>query len=225
MTSADIAEKTKLEMRAATILMLTLLCAPQSAWAQEDADETNYIPKTERRDGFSVGLGYGLGLGNYVGYPNEVEAINNPEYRSSTGTSLASGLSVWLGGALRDWLTVGVGMTTQGGSNGDLLAGGAAFGMHLEGFPLFGLGELWRDLGIIAEFGAGSALIEDGDGNETANGGSMSMVGFGLLYEPWQFWRMSTGPTLMYKYQFSDSMTASTVLLGWRLAFYWTQPG
>ncbi len=195
---------------------------PRACWAQEGADETNYVPKVERRDGFTVGIGYGMGAGNYVGYPNEVEKIDNPEYRSSTGMSLASGYSIWLGGALRDWFTVGVGLFAAGGGDKDMIGGGGAFGLHLEAFPLFALGGAWRDLGVSTEFGAAGGTIQK-DGDESANGGNMSMVGFGAFFEPWQFWHVSHGPMLSTKYQFSDSMTASTVLLGWRMALYWTQ--
>lgn len=206
-----------------TLAALIPVCLPATASAQEGAAESNYVPPIERRSGFNIGLSYGLGVGSYVGYPNEVEKIDNPEYRSSTGAAPASGLSIWLGGALRDWLSVGVGMFTAGGGDENLVAGGSAFGMHIESFPLFPLGGAFKDLGLVTEFGAGAGIMEDKDGEETANGGSMSMVGVGFLFEPWQFWRMSHGPSLMYRYQFSDTMTASTVLVGWRLAFYWTQ--
>lgn len=212
-------------MRPAVVLCSVFALSPGVAWAQEGADETNYVPKSERRDGFTVGLSYGLGVGSYVGYPNEVEKIDNPEYRADTGAALSSGYSIWLGGALRDWFTFGVGLFSAGGKGNDTTAGGGAFGLHLETFPLWPLGGTWRDLGLVTEFGAGGGLLKDGGGNETGNGGNMSMVGAGLFYEPWQFWHMSHGPALVYKYQFSDSMTASTVLLGWRMAFYWTQQG
>lgn len=199
--------------------------SPSLALAQEDADETNYKPKSERRDGFTVGLSYGLGVGSYVGYPNEVEKMNNPEYRADTGAALASGYSIWLGGALRDWFTFGVGLSSAGAQGNDTTAGAGAIGVHLETFPLWPMGGTWRDLGVVTEFGAGGGLLSDSDGNEIGNGGNMAFVGAGLIYEPWQFWHMSHGPALVYKYEFSDSMTASTVLLGWRMAFYWTQQG
>ena len=198
---------------------------PRAASAQEGAAETNYVPQVERRSGFSIGLDFGLGLGSYTGYPNEVEKINNPEYRSSTGAALASGYSIWLGGALRDWLTVGAGLFTAGGGDGDVMGGGGAFGMHIEAFPLFALGGNLRDLGMISEFGAGSGALRDKDGEETANGGNMSFIGLGAFFEPWQFWQMSHGPLVMYKAEFSDTMTSNTLLAGWRMAFYWTQKG
>lgn len=209
-----------------TGLLLPLFCFlwPTAVAAQEGADETNYAPPVERRSGFSIGLGAGLGVGSFTGYPNEVEKIDNSEYRSSTGLAPASGYSIWLGGALRDWLTVAVGLFTSGGGNEETVGAAGAFGMHIEAFPLYGLGGAFRDLGLVSEFGAGGGALQDGDGEETANGGNMSFVGIGAFFEPWQFWQMSHGPMLMYKTQFSDTMNGNAVFGGWRLAFYWTQP-
>jgi hypothetical protein len=95
--------------------------------------------------------------------------------------------------------------------------------VHVEVFPLFPLGGVWRDLGLATEFGAGGGLTRDSDDNETGNGGNMSMIGLGAFFEPWQFWHMSHGPVLTSRYQFSDSMTAFSIVAGWRMAFYWTQ--
>ena len=204
---------------------LLLLLVPAVAWGQEEADETNYSPPLERRGGFTMGLSYGLGAGSFVGYPNEVEKIDNPEYRAETGTALASGYSIWIGGALRDWFTFGAGMFASAAGTEEATGGGGAFGVHLETFPLYPVGGLWRDLALATEFGAGGGLLKDGDGKETANGGSMAVIGVGLVFEPWQFWHMSHGPSLMVRHHFSDTMTASAVLLGWRMAFYWNQKG
>jgi hypothetical protein len=115
-------------------------------------------------------------------------------------------------------------MFQNAGGSDDASGGAFAIGMHLEGFPLYSLGGLYRDLGISAEFGAGGGVVLDSDDEETANGGSMSMVGAGVFFEPWQFWQMSTGPAVMYVHQFSRPLTVHAALLGWRLAFYSGQP-
>ncbi len=207
------------------ICPLLLLLVPGVAWGQEGSDEANYAAPLERRGGFTMGLSYGFGVGNYEGYPNEVEKMNNPEYRVATGTTLASGFSIWLGGALRDWLTFGAGFFAAGGGSEDAVGGGNGFGVHIEAFPLYPMGGLWRDLALATEFGAGTGMLDNKAGGDDAEGGSMSLISAGLIFEPWQFWHMSHGPSLMVRHQFSDSMTGSTVLLGWRMAFYWTQKG
>jgi hypothetical protein len=224
LTGTPLAKKLPMAMKCA-LLLLPLSCFlwPTAVSAQEGADETNYVPPAERRSGFSVGLGAGLGVGSFTGYPNEVAKIDNPEYRSSTGLAPASGYSIWLGGALRDWLTVGVGLFTSGGGKDDTVGGGGAFGMHIESFPLYALGGTLRDLGLVTEFGAGGGALQE-DGDETANGGNMSFIGLGAFWEPLRFWHMSHGPIIMYKTMFSDTMNGNAAFAGWRVAFYWTQP-
>ena len=171
-----------------------------------------------------LGLELGVGVGNYSGYPNKSEDINNPESYATTGATFSSSNSIWIGGALRDWFTFGVGMFRNGGSSDDLTGSGFAIGTHLEGFPLYGLGGLYRDLGLAAEFGAGGGMIEGSKGEEMANGGSMSTVGVGAFFEPWQFWQMSTGPQLMYTHQFSRSLHTHALVIGWRGVLYSGQP-
>lgn len=205
--------------------LLLVLLLPAVAWGQEGSDETNYAAPLERRGGFTMGVSYGLGFGNYEGYPNEVEKMNNPEYRVATGTTLASGFSIWLGGALRDWFTFGAGFFSSAANSDDASGGGGGFGVHIEAFPLYPMGGIWRDLALATEFGAGAGVLDNKAGGEDAEGGSMSLVSAGLIFEPWQFWQMSHGPSLMLRHQFSDTMTGTTVLLGWRMAFYWTQKG
>lgn len=195
-----------------------------SASAQEGAQEADYNPPTERRGGFAAGVGVGVGLGNYSGYPNEAGDINNPESYSTTGAAFSNASSIWIGGALRDWFTFGVGLFQNGGQSGDLSGGGFTIGMHLEGFPLYALGGVYRDLGVAAEFGAGGGAIQDSEGDETASGGSMSTVGAGAFFEPWQFWQISTGPELMYTHQFSRSLKMHAVVIGWRAVLYSGQP-
>jgi hypothetical protein len=166
----------------------------------------------------------GVGLGRYSGYPNEAEDINNPDSYSTTGSAFSNSSSIWIGGALRDWFTFGAGLFRNRSSSGDLTGSGFAIGTHLEAFPLYGLGGLYRDLGLAAEFGAGGASIRTSDGDETASGGSMSTVGVGAFFEPWQFWQMSTGPRLMYTHQFSRSLHTHAFVIGWRAVFYSGQP-
>jgi hypothetical protein len=195
-----------------------------SAAGQEGAEEANYDPPTERRGGFVVGLGLGFGVGNYSGYPNEGEDINNPESHSTTGTSFSNQSSIWIGGALRDWFTFGAGFFRNVANSDDLSGQGFTIGTHLEAFPLYALGGLYRDLGLATEFGAGGGAIFDSENDETANGGSMSTVGVGAFFEPWQFWQMSTGPSMMYTHQFSRSLKVHSFVLGWRAVLYTGQP-
>jgi hypothetical protein len=132
---------------------------------------------------------------------------------------VSNGGALWLGGALTDWLTIGIG--ALGGSieaNG-LSATGGSFHVRIESFPLFYRQGAWRDVGV--SFTAGTGGYEVKRGNETvAEGQGTSTVGAGLFFEPWRFWQFSTGPQIEYGHHFSRSLKAHTLLVGWRMAFY-----
>ena len=197
-----------------------------AASAEAQVVENEYAdypaPETERRGGFTIGLGAGAGFGSFSGFPNKLSEIGDPELEQNVD-GFAFGNAVWLGGTLRDWIGFGLGLSMRGASEGDLTASNQAFIIHLEGFPLYGLGGEWRDVGIAGNFGAGGALINDGS-DDVADGGIMSVLGLGVFYEPWKFWHFSTGPSLDYTHEFSESLRSNTVTLGMRFVFYGKQP-
>lgn len=185
-------------------------------------------PPAERRDGFMAALGYNVGYGSIGGYPNKLGQLDNPGYYSEV-TGLASSLNLVLGGALRDWLTVGLLIRAGGIASEELVVGGSsAIGMHIEGFPLWSRGGAWRDIALTAEFGLGLGSlvdIEDEDDPQIlAEGGAMSHYAIGAAYEVWQFWLFSAGPAVQYTYQTSPSLSAHLVTAGMKLTFYWNQP-
>lgn len=187
--------------------------APSGAW---DGD---YGVVAKRRSDFTFGVSAGLAAGSGYGYPNEVAAIDNPAFVSDTGVALGSALELWLGGALRDWFTFGVGVTSFGvEGNGRLLAGGG-FIFRIETFPFFAEGGELQDVGAFASFGLGGAKIEE-DGEETADGGAVSIVSFGAFWEPWHFGSFAAGPVASYTHMFSQSLTYYAATGGIRLAFY-----
>jgi hypothetical protein len=180
-------------------------------------------PEPERRYGFAFGLGFGAGFGSALGYPNKLGEIDNPDFEQSV-SGVAFTNSLWLGGALRDWFTFGLGASSRAAQEGDLIAQDLAFVVHIEGFPLWSLGGEWRDVGAFVETGLGSATIVDLDREILADGGAMSVLGLGAFYEPWQLWHFSFGPTLQYHYEYSQSLDSHVVSLGMRSVFYGVQP-
>ncbi len=177
-------------------------------------------PSPERRSGFTVGVSYGAAYLDAVGYPNKLSQIDDPAYRQ-TLSGFGTGSSLWLGGVLRDWLTFALGMSSR--RDFDQQLAGGAFVFRVEGFPLFALGGAYRDVGVFGEFGAGGNVIEK-EGEVVADAGFTSMLGLGAFYEPWTFWKFSSGPALQYTREFSQSMTVHAVTLGMRLNLYATQP-
>lgn len=201
---------------------------PRSASAESslsnDGNAVSYQPPpTERRDGFTAGLVQHFGVAHVSGYPNRVAEIGDPEFRSTTGAAGGQSSGLWIGGALRDWLTVGVGVTGVGTLGGEPAGTVSVFMLHLEGYPAFSLGGLYRDLGVALDVGTGVGQIVRGD-DKLADGASLAHFGLGVFFEPLRFWHFSTGPSLMYSHSFSQTLAAHTVGLGWRFVFYGVQP-
>lgn len=197
--------------------------APAVAQVFDSSGASYEPPEPERRYGFAAGVGLGFGYGSSLGYPNKLGEIDNPRFEQSV-SGLASTSSLWLGGALRDWFTFGLGLSSRGATEGDLIAGNGAFVVHMEGFPLWAVGGEWRDLGLFLETGVGGASIATKDGEVVADGGAMSVLGVGAFYEPWQLWHFSIGPALQYHHEFSQSLSSDVVSVGLRTAFYGVQP-
>jgi hypothetical protein len=197
-----------------------LCCSLGSNWAAAAEDEWDggYAGKAQRRSGFAAGFDLGFGLGSASGYPNEVSKIDDPDYESSTGATLGSTWSLWAGGALRDWFTFGLGLMSLGAASNEIKAGGSAFILHIETFPLWSLGGRLRDVSVYTHFGAGSMVIKGGP--EQADGGLMSVLGGGVGYELWRPGHFAIGPVLEGSYLYSQSGEAFGIFAVARASFY-----
>lgn len=203
--------------------------APPGGSVGGDNNAVSYSPEpSTRRDGFALGVTSSFGLSQGTGFQNTVASISDPESRQSTGFELGNNFTLWLGGAIRDWLSVGVGVSSTATLTGSPMAANPAFVLHVEGFPLFYRGGTWQDLGIALEGGLGTAvLLDPNKGNDQkplAEGGAMSTLGVTVFYEPLRFWHFSAGPSLSYLHSFSQSMNTDHVLLGFRLSLYGVVP-
>jgi hypothetical protein len=174
-----------------------------------------------RRSGFTAGLMGGLSFGTVVGYPNDFSKWDQPAYRSAT-SGIGNGGTIYLGGALTDWFTFGIGFesSTYGGSRN--FTRGWAILFHTEAFPLFSLGGGYRDIGIFADVGTGMATIHRrSDEAEYSSSGSLSIGGLGVFWEPWRLaGHIALGPFLSGTFEASDSLTRVFGLAGFRAAFY-----
>jgi hypothetical protein len=205
-------------MRSLVALSLVgFVLSPSLARAAEDSWDGGYEVEAERRSGFVASANLGFGVGAAHGYPNEVSKIDDPAYESSTGSGFSSMNSIWIGGALRDWFTFGLGLAGMGMKVDDLEAAASGFIVHVEAFPLYSLGGKLRDLAFYTDFGAGSVVIEGGP--EKADG-FVSFLGAGASYELFRFGHFALGPTLGGIYAYSESATAGGVFAGFRGSFY-----
>ncbi len=190
-----------------------------SAAAAENVDDTSYKPTSVRRSDFAAGISLGVAAATSRGYPNEAGKLNNPEYVADTGVGIGNVSTLWLGGALRDWFTFGLGLTGLAYKANGLEAQGSGFIAHIETFPLFGVGDFGQDLGLYANFGLGTMMLKK-DGDTRADGGALSLVTFGALWEPVRFGSFNFGPAVDYTYLFSQSLESQYVSVSARLAFY-----
>lgn len=199
------------------------LCLVLSAGAAraegESADwDGGYGAKSKRRSDFTLGASGGLSLGQASGYPNKVDKIDVPAYRSTTKLGLGNGGALWLGVALNDYLTFGLGLGWLGLSGNDRTSSGAGFLAHVDAYPLFSVAPLLEDLSLFGNFGATSLRIKGGD--DPADGGFMSYVEGGLALEHFRFWQIAVGPSVSVLHSWSQSASVTGALVGARFSFY-----
>jgi hypothetical protein len=198
---------------------LVAAMSPREALAAPEDGAPVEAPPAVRRSGFLLGLSGGLAFASARGYPNDVAKIDLPEFEANTGLGVSSGGTLWMGGSLADWMNIAVGFQGGGFSGNGLDASGGIIHMRVEAFPLFYRGGAWQDVGLSFTAGTGGLSVER-DGESVAEGEGTSAVGVGAFFEPLRFWQLSSGPDLSYTHQFSRSLKAHQLVLGWRLAFY-----
>jgi hypothetical protein len=177
---------------------------------------------TTRRGGFVVGGALGFGVASIAGFPNDVKKIGYAPYYTATGVRPTFTPELWIGGALTDWITFGIGVTLSGiyGHDKDTSIAGM---FHIEVFPLFYVSEKLRDLGVMLDAGTGTASVTDASGTELVDGSAASLVGGGVFWEPLVVAKIRGGPFLMGNYMWSDTARRPALFAGWRMSLY-TKP-
>lgn len=187
----------------------------------------------ERRSGFSMGVLIGGGIGNIAGYPADIEKRGKAEFRTDMGAAYGGNATLWLGGALTDYLVFGAGLGGGMYQGGGTTLQGFTFVFHIEAFPLFWRGGVWKDIGISLDTGAGSFTGEVQDKPAGAAGelippviesGSASRVGVGVFYDGFRLGKISTGPFVAFDYTWSATLSQPVVLVGLRTALYTKAP-
>ena len=204
------------------ILAATVLLVAPAAVAEEEDDnwDGGYEEGGEYRSGFVAGLGVASEAGNAVGYPNQAGKIDDPNYRATTKLGLGGAAELWIGGAIQDWFTFGLGYGRGQMTGNALRASSTVYLFRIETYPFFYSGTFGRDFGLQADFGIGTVTINNQEAEqEMADGGAMSVVGLGAAYEWLHFGSFAAGPTLQYRHRFSESLAAHTVALGMRLVY------
>jgi len=204
-------------------LVLTVSTVTTSlAAAPEDAERPSWetAPAT-RRSGFTAGFLGGMAFGTVAGYPNDFSKIDEPAFRSATSGVGPSG-TFYVGGALTDWFTFGLGLSRSSYGNGHLVSASSAYLFHIETFPLFSNGGKLRDLGLFADFGTGTATLRRrSDQAQFSSSGSLSIGGIGAFWETWRLaGPIALGPFAAWHYEGSTAMTRYFGDIGLRISVY-----
>lgn len=201
------------------IPMLLLLAVPARADV-EDLDNDYHQGQAQRRSDFTFGVLLGPAMGASSGYLNELEKIGDPEFAANTGAGFGFSNGLWLGGALRDWFTFGIGLRSATFEGGGKRSEGGGFVLHIETYPLFARGGIFRDLAVVGEVGLGGRTIKEGS-KTVADGGATSQFALGVHWEAFRYWtHFAGGPALLVTHEFSESLNSTYGVLAFRTAFY-----
>ena len=141
-------------------------------------------PPPERRSGLVVATAIGFGLAGASGYPNNATRIGSPEYYSSSDLLAGVTASIFVMGALTDYLNFGFWLGAGTAKSSDWRSTSFGVGFRIEVFPFYRLYPVLRDLGAATQLGVGSATPTSTlPGSRPSSSGSQSFVGAGLFYE------------------------------------------
>jgi hypothetical protein len=209
------------------MLPLVVWAAP-AAVAAVPTGERPVAPDAEarprRRAGLVVGVALGGGLGGASGYPNNSLEIGDPNYYSASGWMFGTNETVLLMGALVDYLNFGFWFSHAAFGNGAWRSNGNGGGLRVEAFPLIQLWPRLDGLGLLAQFGIGSANLTSTRPGLPEAEGTQSFIGAGAFYE-WAFGRLlgghfAVGPSLEYDTIFSQPFERHGLVATARVVFY-----
>jgi hypothetical protein len=168
-----------------------------------------------------MGVSLGAGFGASNGYPADSRKIGRERYYTESGIGLNTSMTVWLGGALADWLNFGAGM-----GFGTILAEGTSspapsIVFHTDAYPLYDLDPDLRDLGITLDAGLGFAsTVDTATQEELIQAPGASYVSAGVFWEPLEFSVFRAGPLVAGQWMFSDTLRRPSLLVGFRTTLY-----
>jgi hypothetical protein len=183
-------------------------------------DDINWAVPYTRRGGFVLGLTLAGQLTGAEGTPLDYDERGDA-FRVSTGTTVGTKTTIFLGGALTDWFVFKLGYSQGGATKNDYELSSAGLLLGLDVWPLFSLGGAWRDAGLSLDFGTGAATIKDRRvGKDVAEAGSYSQVRVGAFWDAARLWKINVGPAAGFEYSASETYDQTALWLGVRAAFY-----
>jgi len=175
------------------------------------------------RSGLIVGLAFGGGLGGASGYPNDINRIGDPNAYSASGWMVGSSESLFVMGALTDYLNVGFFFGVAAFGNRNWHSRGSSGGLRIEAFPLALAYPSFAGFGIMAQFGIGDASLTSRIPGLPEADGTQSFAAAGVFYER-PFWHVlgghfAAGPSLEFDAMWSQPFERHGLLVSGRLVF------
>jgi hypothetical protein len=176
------------------------------------------------RSGVVIGLELGAGVAGASGYPNASSDIGDPAFYSSSGFMAGTNGSIFVMGALTDYLSFGVWFGSGSFRNGDWRSSGGGGGLRVETFPLVTLYPRLAGLGLLGQFGIGGANLTSSNPLHPEASGVQSYLGTGAFYE-WAFGSLfgghfGIGPSLEYDAIWSRPFERHGFVASARIVFY-----
>ncbi len=204
--------------------LLVLLGGPAVASAAEESATTLDSPN-QRRAGVVVGVNASFGLAGSSGYPNSATKIDNPAFYSSSDLMTGGGASLFVMGALADYVSFGLWFGSSTFQSADWRSTGFGIGFRVEAFPLYTLVPQLADLGVFTQLGLGSTTLRTKlPGNYPSADGAQSYLAAGLFYEaftPKLFGgHLAVGPSAQYDVITARSIERHGAVAGLRVVFY-----
>jgi hypothetical protein len=205
--------------------------ASQGAAAAVPTGGDSFTPVTDLpsshhyRSGLVVGLSLGVGLGGASGYPNNSSDIGNGADYSASGFMLGATQSIFIMGALSDYVSFGFMFNHGLFRNPSFYSNTDGVGFRIEGYPLVALGSRWQGLAAFAQFGLGTGDLVSKPPNLPEADGTQSFGAAGVFYE-WSVGVMRSGahigigPSLEYDAVWTQPFESHGLVGSLRLAFY-----
>jgi hypothetical protein len=176
------------------------------------------------RSGVAIGLSLGAGVAGAKGYPNASSDIGDPADFSASGFMGGTSGSLFVMGALSDYLNFGFWFGTSTFRNGDWRSSGGGAGLRLEVFPLIAAVPRLAGLGLFGQFGIGGANLLSSNPAHPEASGVQSFLGTGAFYE-WSFGSLfgghfGVGPSLEYDATWSQPFERHGLVASARIIFY-----
>ncbi len=162
----------------------SLASADSGSPSSVDGGETgaNRPAPHQRRNGAVLGAVGGLAFAGSSGYPNDVKLDGNPKFYSESPLLVGYSTSLFLLGALSDYVSFGPLFATANFESAEWKSTGFGLGFRGEVFPFVHLLPVLADTAIFGQIGFGTTELR-AKGNYPSAEGTQSLVGLGVHHE------------------------------------------